>query len=453
MKQLLQNKLSSRQFTSFVINYVAGLGFITTISSVVNLGPYGLLVILITAFITLMVALTFSRLTNAFSKSYGGSYAYARKSYGRKLTFFVGWNQLIRTPILTATAPLFLADALAVVVTNSQAVLGIRIGSILFFILLVLISTQGLKLNKKVILFSGIIKWIILFLGLLMGLILAISQGHIAYHINFNNTTQVSVLTIFSNVITFMFAFGGIDDTATMVADVKTNNFRKILMFAFSFILVLYFFGYIVIMGLNIGPKIHNFSEVYQILTGLTGVIIFVIGLIFNGISSTIGRSIVVARKILPLAEDGYLPKLFTKTNKSGELRNGIWFSTLLTIIALLIFWLIPFLLHLEDFFGVVIQIGVICFFWQYTFTMLSAIILERKKLISKIPWVEKVGYFLAILLMLAALLFFCFHQLRVILELVKTLLLLLSTLSLLELVTFCIFSVICTIKKLSKRI
>ncbi|WP_052663432.1 APC family permease [[Mycoplasma] testudinis] len=410
MKKQQGHKLSTRQFSLFVVNYIIGFGFIATISGVINLGPFGLVVILLTSVITLGVAFSFSRLATEFPDNYGGSYYYAKKTFGRKASFFVGWNQFIQGPILAATAPLFLASALITIPqidASNAARIGVQVGSIVFFGILVLISTLGLKLNKYLILATAIVKWIILLMGIVIALILAIRQD--AYQLNFASTNRVTSIMIFSNVISFMFAFGGIEDVSAMSPDVKTKSFRKILMYGFASILIFYFIAYIILNGLNIGPNISNYSQVFQALIGATGVIIFVVGLVFNGISSRLSISIAGARKIAPLAEDGFLPLVLANKNKKGELRNAILFAAGLTLLSLLIFWLIPFLLNLENFFEAVIQLGTIAFLIQYFFTMLSAMVLEKEKKITKIPFYEKTVYVLAMIIIFIALIVFLF--------------------------------------------
>lgn len=89
------NQLSEKQFLFFTINYIVGFGFITTITSVIKTGYYGLIIFLLTALISLAVVLVFSRLGNEFPNEYGGSYLYAKKAFKKHFAFFQGWNQFI----------------------------------------------------------------------------------------------------------------------------------------------------------------------------------------------------------------------------------------------------------------------------------------------------------------------------------------------------------------------
>ncbi|WP_406614474.1 hypothetical protein ACJA23_01085 [Mycoplasma corogypsi] len=126
---------SQKSFTFFTINFIVGLGFLTTLATVANFGFYGYLIILLAAIVVFGISLVFSRLANNFKEHYGGSYQFARHlddkittgtihdkvefnnikerishhKY-RLLSFFIGWNQFLQSPILSSIAPLFIAD-------------------------------------------------------------------------------------------------------------------------------------------------------------------------------------------------------------------------------------------------------------------------------------------------------------------------------------------------------
>lgn len=404
----MNKNFNEKSFTFFTINYIVGFGFITTIISLININIYGIITMLLTALITFGVSLVFSRMANNYKDEYGGSYAYAKKLNNKHFSFFVGWNQYIQGPILASSSPLFLASAASYLPhISSEAINWIRVASVGLFILLVLISTLGLKLNKYIIFGSGIVKWAILLTALIITFYLSINNK---FNIEFSTSNQDNKLiaySIFANVISFMYAFGGIEDVSALSKDVKFKNFRKILMISFAFILTFYFVFYIVMLGSG-NTKLSNFSQIFGKVLGTTGIWLFVIGLLFNGISSKISISISTSRKLVPLAEDGFLFKWLLNKNKRDEYRNAIWFSAIVTIISMLIFWLIPTLLSIEDFFESVIELGSVAFLLQYFLTFVTALLLERKKEVT-IPLWERIIYMIAMLVILLALIVFLF--------------------------------------------
>lgn len=409
----MSKNFNEKSFTLFTINYIVGFGFITTITSLVQLNLFGIIAIIATAFITLGAALVFSRLTNNYKDEYGGSYAYTKKLNNNNFSFFVGWNQYIQGPILASTSPLFLATAASYLTSDNTTLWIIRVVSIVLFLILVLVTTFGLKLNKYVILASGIVKWTILLVALVITIYFAIAQTKTA---SGAATTNVTPYLIFSNIISFMYAFGGMEDVSTMAKDVKFKNFRKILMIAFAFIISFYFIFYIALIFLGnslvIGGKVvslQNFSQIFQIAFGATGIWLFIVGLFFNGVSTKISVNISMSRKVVPLATDGYLFHSLTKMNKKNEFKNAIWFNAGITMLSMVIFWLIPLLLNLENFFSSVIELGSVAFLLQYFLTFIVALVLEKRKAISKIPMWEKIIYYIAMIVIAASLLVYLF--------------------------------------------
>ena len=156
-----------------------------------------------------------------------------------------------------------------------------------------------------------------------MGISLYLSIVQNNFSVNISSNNKITVYTIFSTILAFMYAFGGFEDVSSMAKDVKFNNFRKILMISFAFIISFYFIFYIIMLGID-NSNISNFSQIFSLVFMNTGIIIFVIGLVFNSVSSKISINISTARKIVALSDDGYIFSLLSKKNKNGEYKNAI---------------------------------------------------------------------------------------------------------------------------------
>ncbi|VEU59048.1 amino acid permease [Mycoplasmopsis gallinacea] len=356
---------SEKNFIFFTINFIVGFGFVSTILTITNLKALGLLTILLTSFITLGIVLVFSRLAAVYSEEYGGSYYYAKKigdSKAKKLfAFWVGWSQFMQGPILSAAGPLFLATAISVVTDNQMVISIVRGISFLFYILLMFISTFGLKLSTKVIYLSAIIKWTIIFLALLLSVYLAFKNP--SYSTNFSGlidkpkSEYAYLIFKLSNFIYVCFLVV-LKVLLQWLRMRKTNKIKKVLFLSFGFIVGFYLVFYLVLLGINSSVLNGQFSNIFLKTWSITGLVIFVIGTIFNQISSKISTVLVNSRQLIPLAEDGYLPKFLIKTNSRGEYRNAIYFSLGLTIFSLIVFWALPEFLNLKNFFLSVIEIG-----------------------------------------------------------------------------------------------
>ncbi|VEU70566.1 amino acid permease [Mycoplasmopsis glycophila] len=414
---------TQKSFTLFTINYVIGVGFLTTIASFLNFNYWGYLVILIAALVIFGISLVFSRLSNSFKEHYGGSYTFAKhidehyhEEHKHKtkvknklisyFSFFVGWNQFIQTPILSSISPLFLASTIIHFLPSDLAyynvwVWVIRTLALSFFILLIFISTIGLKSSKKFIYYASFVKWFILFIGLEVLIITVIVNNQ--YQINFDNfqLQEAKKLTphlIFANALLFVYAFAGTEDVSAMVKDVKFKNFRKILIISFASVLSFYFLIYTLLLGFDLIQSKKGLVGVYSVF-GIFGIILFIIGYLSNDVSSKITISVATARKIVPLSEDGHLFYFLTKKNKKGEFQNAIWFTTIITLVSMVVFWLLSIFLtknnneSRDNFFETAILGSGIALLVEDLCTFITAFILDRKKLIPKIPLWEKIYY------------------------------------------------------------
>lgn len=70
--------LSAKYFAFFTINFIVGFGFIATIFNVLEKKVYGFVVLAAASFIAFGVLLVFSRLSDTYKETYGGSYAYSK---------------------------------------------------------------------------------------------------------------------------------------------------------------------------------------------------------------------------------------------------------------------------------------------------------------------------------------------------------------------------------------
>ncbi|MEE3928587.1 APC family permease [Mycoplasmopsis ciconiae] len=404
----MKKEFNEKTFTMLAINYVIGFGFIATIVNVVELGYWGVLIFAITAFLAITTALAFSRLVNAFPEDKGGSVAYAQRTNKKYLTFFTLFNQYIQSPLLSASGPLFLVKIAEVLNADETVLWIVRIISIVFFLVIIVISTFTLKTSKVLIFASAAIKWSILALGF-GGLIYLVfvnpgSQSNII-----EDTKKINAYLIFSNIILFMFAFGGIEVVPNLANEVKFKNFKKVMMLAFMVIIAIYVLGYILFINVDLKEN-GSFVKIYKNSMGTFGVVAFSGYIIFYNFSSTLTSSISYPKALVKFAEDGYLPKYLTKTNKHNQHKNAIWTHAVLIMMSMTIFTLIPTIFNLDgQAFDFVATVGTIAFLLQYVLTYVSALVLSKQKKITKIPIYEKIMYYVAALIIIVSTLIYFF--------------------------------------------
>lgn len=397
-----KNQLSEKQFIFFGLNYVVGFGFIATISKVIKLGVWGILVFAITSLITLAVIYSFARAGQRFQYKVGGSYAYAKRVFGPKMVFFQGWNQISQIILFSSTTPLFLSQLLISIDPDRKWVYILL--SLLLYIGLISTGFFGFKLSKWFIFGAAILKWITLGLG--MGLIIYLISKSGDYGTTFRSYGAVSVTSIASTILSFIYAYGGFESLALLSGNTKTSRFKKIMLLIFFIILASYFLFYIIFIGL---PKdlISSFGleAVYKYVWGFAGFSVFTVGLLFNRITGTTSSPAPYARMIMPLADDGFLPRPLVKTNKHGEYKNAIVLAMLMAIGSSIIFTIIPQAFGVGNVFEKMLDAGNIAYLVQYLLTIVTIYVWHIKK-IDKIPLWERVIYIIGAIAIIFTLIF-----------------------------------------------
>ncbi|MGZ9755879.1 APC family permease [Mycoplasma sp. 394] len=433
----MKKHFSEKSFTFFTINFIVGLGFLTTFSEILNIGFYGYLVIALCLLTMTGTALVFARLGNAFKEHYGGSYAYARhldstlfeeqsnvenkwykfkKGFVKNFCYFIGWNQFLQSPVLSSVSPLFLAQTFELVIPKTISnyitiIWIIRVIAFIFFGALILISTKGLSLNTKVVFLTSAVKWAFLLIGFVNLVYLSVIKPG-GYTVVYETTKKATSTMIFGSILVFIFAFAGIEDMASMAKDAEFKNFKRILFVSLGIVAVVYLAFYSVYLAIKFDSNNNEFSQIYYLVMNITGTIVFIIGFIFNDIGYKITQTVSTARKLIPLALDNHINPKYADHNKHGEYRNAIILTAVITFIAMLVLWLVPTLLSKtkdndNPFFTAVIKVNSLALLIEDTLTAVVALILEKKKQISKIPWWEKTIYIVNILWISTLILFF----------------------------------------------
>ncbi|WGI36384.1 APC family permease [Mesomycoplasma lagogenitalium] len=400
----MKNKLSEKQFWLFGLNYIIGFGFVVTIAGIVSKGLWGILIFAITAFIGFSIMLVFARGTQNYPTEVGGSYAYAKKAFPKQkwFIFLQGWNQFAVLPLSSASAPLFFSELFSAFDKEHQSIY--QISSVIFFLILILIGTLGIKLSKWVILLIAAFKWIIIGLGFILVIWFSFTQLKFGENI-LKPTSEISIVTIIATIQSFVYAFAGAEGLAGLSSEVKTKRFKKILMSIFIVVLTFYFIFYLIFLGIDANvlkdtSTASSFGVIFNLAFGTTGLILFAIGILFQQSASQLTTLIYYARTIAPLAEDGYLPKYLAKKAKNGEYKRALYFIAIFAIISMIIFTFIPSLFNVKDQFNAVLYSYIVVFYMQYILTIISILAIGYKNKEFKVPIWEQVIYYLSMLLM-----------------------------------------------------
>ncbi|UVD81897.1 APC family permease [Mycoplasma iguanae] len=399
-------RFTEKQFFAFSLNFVVGFGFIATIGDIVSLGAWGMIVFAITAFAAMGTSLAFARVSERYPNELGGSYGYAKKAYKSKIAAFLqGWNVLSQVVVGSNNTPLFIGALLSYFDPARSNIYNlISLGVFIFIIFLV---TLGLRLSKWLVFLSSSVKWLTIITGMVLVIILAAKDGNFVD--NISNNKYISPAVIIGTSLTFMYAFGGFESLAGLSMDVKTKKIRILLVKVFATVFVLYFIAYLAFLFINVNRDVPlNFRGIFQISFGATGIVLFTIGIFFNRFSASVSNVLYYSKVFASLSIDGYLPKIFSKINAKGQYGNALWLISFSTSISSLLLYFLPRWIGIETGFDTFIQSTTISMFIQFILTIWTVLYLSTQSKI-KIPFWEKVLYFLTIFLLTYILLIFVF--------------------------------------------
>ncbi|QJR44126.1 amino acid permease [Mycoplasma miroungirhinis] len=405
----MKRKFTEKSFIFYGINFIVGFGFIATIQSVIKNGNYSLLIFVITSFIAAAIMLAFARGTQYFGNQIGGSYAYAKEAFPKSKWFWFlnGWNQFMQAPLFSATSPLFFSTIASLFVNDEKYQILLLIISLIFFVTLTIISSFSLHISKKVILATAIIKWIVF--ALILGVIVYLVSTNPTPNLFTKNSSiqKITPFIIINSILSFIYAYGGIEGLAGLSTNVKTKNFKKILFYLFGFVIFIYLvffllFSFIPSFQAGQGDYV---AIIMKNTLGTAGLIIFAIGLLFKQMTSTIFSMVYYSKTIVPLALDNFLPSSFAKVAKNNQHKNAIKFVTIISIFSMIIFTILPKLIGATDSFTTILSAGNLVFFVLYLNTLISILHVSFKRKEFKIPIWEKIFYMIATSLIIVILL------------------------------------------------
>ncbi len=334
-------------------------------------------------------ALVSAQLTATY-QDHGGIFHWVKIAFGEKWAMLAIWLQWINTMVWYPTILSFIAGTLAYLFkpelsTNPH-----------YLVVMVLVIFWGLTfVSLRGIHFSAKFSSVCAFLGTVLPLTLLIVFGGIwifsgrPLMISFKPEhllPSISSMDHFVSLTSIMASYLGMELAGVHITDVKNpqKNFPKVLIFSALFIMFTMLFGSLSIAVVLPDAEINLVAGVVQVfgqffkefgLTGLNPIIIIAIvvgstGGIINWLTSP-------AKGLLHAAEFGYLPKIFTKRNRSQvPYMIMIMQGLIVTVCCLAIF----FLPGVNAFYWFLTGLSTNLYMLMYVLLFLTAIKLNKKK-------------------------------------------------------------------------
>ena len=312
---------------------IGGAIFLVPADVARQIGAWGPAGFIVTALLSLLVALCFAEAGSRFDRT-GGPYLPARVAYGPFIGFEVGWmmwftrvasqasvvNGLVLAlafywPSLTGAAPR------AMVITGLTAAL-------------TLINIRGIKQSKWVVNALTIGKLLPLFLFIAVG-IWSVDPAR------FTNMPAVSTTQLGTAALLLIFAYGGYEVTGVPAGE-ASNPRRDV---PFAFVMTIVTVGLVMaltsIVATGILPDVAAsrtpLADGAVILMGAAGGLIVSIGSVLSMTGNNMGQVLTGSRTIFALAENGHLPRWFAHVHPVHRTPvNSILFTAAVALVLAL---------------------------------------------------------------------------------------------------------------------
>lgn len=323
--------------TSLVLGNMIGSGIFLLPSVLAQFGGISLIGWLLTSLGALAFALVFSQLSQHYPNT-GGLYVYCREELGETIGFLLAWGYWVSLCVGTAAIAIsftsYTSYFIPTLATNNLLAL---LSNMVILWSLTLINAYSVFNGGLMQLVTTIVKIIPIVLIAVFGL----------FHINTShftpfNVSEVSNFTaIISTISLTLWAFIGLE-SASIPADSIENPERTIplaTMLGTIIASIIYITSTAAIIGL-VNPSVLQFSSApftvaAQILWGNIGGAVVGIGAIIACLGAINGWTLIQGQISYAMANDGLLPKAFTKKSPQGAPYVAIISSSLITTLII----------------------------------------------------------------------------------------------------------------------
>ena len=329
---------------ALVAGMMIGSGIFTLPAVLAPYGSYSFIGWIVSGLGAICLAMSYSYLARR-NPALGGPYAYVYQAFGRYPAAITAWAYWIS--LWCASAAIVLAfsgyfEILLPWLLNHQLVAGLSnniVLSVIVLMLFTLINLRGVREAGTVQLFTTVLKIIPL---LLIGL-LGAAYGEVQ-HIPATNPDNDSFLHMIAAIcLLITWSFIGVE-SATLPADDTVEPQKTIprasVLGTLTALLVYMVAMYGVMSVLPLSSLLQStspFADAAQLLFGNTGAIIVALGAVF-AIGGALNACILISGTImLAGAKDGLYPNYFAKTTAQGTPRRALIFSSLLSLLLIVL--------------------------------------------------------------------------------------------------------------------
>ncbi len=326
----LRRELGKWDLTAIGVNQVIGSAIFLLPSQVAaQVGAWSPIAFLAIGGASLLVALCFAEVGSRFEGT-GGPYLYTRAAFGRFVGFEVGWMQWVTR----VTSQASIANALALALGFYLPAIATGAGRALTISAVTLslgwINLRGIRLSASVINLFTIAKLVPLALFIAIG-VWFIDMSRLV------PSGPVSLPQISAAALLLIFAFGGYDVIGVPAGE--ASNPRKHLPFAFvaTILTVTAVMTMAQVVALGTLPDLPAsktpLADASLLFIGAAGALLISAGSVVSMTGNNLGAVLTGSRMLFALAENGELPRFFSKIHPRYRTpSNAIVFTTLVAL-------------------------------------------------------------------------------------------------------------------------
>ena len=305
-------------------------------------------------FLIIGFCLPYGMITAELGSTYqteGGMYDWVKKAFGPKWAGRVAWNYWINFPLWISSLAVAVTDVLAGIFDIELSVLALLIIQLVYIVLVSFLGTKRIGESKYVVNVGTAFK-ILFMVGLgLLGIYVFIKTGQSANPIQSASdllpTMDLAGLSFISIII---FNFLGFEVVATFTDDME-NPKREIPKALIIGGIIMALFYILPATGVNIAmtteqAEVAGLTDSFAILLTSLGIaepvvraVVILVGLMFiyTMVANIASWSFGVNSVAKYAADDGSMPKIFSKTNKEGVPHMASWMNGLVAAVICVI--------------------------------------------------------------------------------------------------------------------
>ncbi|MFY0591204.1 amino acid permease [Roseivirga sp.] len=323
--------------TSLVVGGMIGSGIFSIPTA---LAPYGGISLLgwgVASASALILAQIFSKLSKVIP-SKGGPYAYSKVAFGDLTAFIVAWGYLISVWASNAAITITFVSYLSVffpALAENNFLAGLVCVLTLWF--LTAINSHSVKSAGQLQLVSTILKIVPILTITIAGFFFF----QVEHFTPFNLSDSSSLKAITITTAFCLFAFMGLEAATIPAGNIKNpkKTIPRATMFGTVVVTLIYILSSVSLFGIlppdQLSTSVAPYGDAAANILGENARYLIAAGACISAFGALNGWILIQGQLPMAMAADGFLPKIFSKTNKNNTPSFGIIISSIIITLLL----------------------------------------------------------------------------------------------------------------------